>query len=118
MSLSPLVPLLLAACWICPVVIIAVVYKIQSDGDASPLSKEMKTSLKGIRVDIEQLAVDAREYGWRQENWEGPAEYVEARITESSREVMLLAPYAQASVSVRRGDGDGRERRRCSLCLN
>lgn len=118
MSLSPFVPLLLAACWILPVVIIAVVYKMQSKGDGTAVSKDMKTSLKGIRVDIEQLTVDARAQGWRRENWEGPAGYVEARVTESSHEVMLITPYAQASVSVQRGDEDGRERRRCSLCLN
>lgn len=118
MSLSPLVPLLLAACWIFPVVIISVVYKMQSDGGASSRPKDMKTSLKGIRVDIDQLAVDAREQGWRREGWDGPAEYVKARVTESSQEVMILTPYAQASVSVRRGDAEGRERRRCSLCLN
>ena len=117
MSFSPLVPFLLAACWILPAVIIAMTYRAQSATEVESVSESMNTSMKGLRADIAQLDYDARVQGWRQEDWGGPEEYVQARVTESSHEVLLLAPYAEASVSVTSETAET-ERRRCSLCLN
>lgn len=117
MSVSPFVPLLLAACWVLPAFIIVVVYGVQSQSEAEPDSSSMNTSVKGLRADISRLDYDARTQGWRQEDWGGPEEYVQARVTESSHEVILLASYAEASVSVASETGEA-ERRRCSLCLN
>ncbi|PQJ34268.1 hypothetical protein BSZ35_06345 [Salinibacter sp. 10B] len=77
----------------------------------------MSTSMKGLRVDIAQLDYDARTQGWRHEGWGGPEEYVQAQVRESSHEVMLLAPYAEASVSVS-AEASEPKQRRCSLCLN
>lgn len=77
----------------------------------------MSRTLKGLRADIGQFDLDARRQGWRHENWGGPAHYVEARMTDSSHEVMVLTPYAETSVCVGRADG-ATEQRRCSLCLN
>ncbi len=117
MSFSPLVPFLLAACWVIPAVIIAVVYGTRVATEARSKSKSMNTSVKGLRADIAQLDYDARVQGWREEGWGGPEEYVQARVQESSHEVMLLAPYAEASVSVASEKADV-EQRRCSLCMN
>jgi len=117
MSISPIVPLLLAACWVVPASIIAVVYGIRSDSNSAADTSSMSTSMKGLRVDIAQLDYDARTQGWRHEGWEGPEEYVQAQVRESSHEVMLLAPYAEASVSVS-AEASEPKQRRCSLCLN
>jgi hypothetical protein len=92
-------------------------YRVRSTSEAQSASKSMNTSMKGLRADISQLDYDARVQGWRQEGWGGPEEYVQARVTESSHEVMLLAPYAEASVSVT-SEASKVEQRRCSLCLN
>lgn len=118
MSLSPLVPLLLAACWVLPVAIIAVLHNIRARGESDSAPREMKTSLKGVRVDVGQMDIDARSQDWRNDDWKGPEARVAARVTDSSREVMVITPYAEASVSVQLNTGDGEEQRRCSLCLN
>lgn len=117
MSTPPLVPLLLAASWVVPAAIVATVYGVQAQMSARSGPRSMDTSVKGLRADIARLDFDARAQGWRHEGWDGPSAYVQARVTEPSHEVMLLAPYAEASVSVS-VDASDTERRRCSLCLN
>jgi hypothetical protein len=117
MSVSPSVLLLLGACWLTPAFTIAVVYaycRVFSSGDSS---EEMSTSLKGIRVDIQRMDLEAPRQTWRREGWEGPGARVRAEVRDASHEVMVLTPYAEASVTVG-GPDDRSERRRCSLCLN
>lgn len=80
-------------------------------------TQEMGTVLKGLRADVGQLDVDAREQAWRRRNWSGPESIVASRILESSHEVMALTAYAESSVSLGLEEGSG-EQRRCSLCLN
>ena len=118
MTISPLVPLLLAACWVLPAVIVALVYGVRSvSTPTKSASREMKKALKGLRAEVGKPEFDARPNAWRRQSWGGPAEYVQAQATESPYEVMLLTPYAEVSVSVDAENG-GTEYRRCSLCLN
>lgn len=118
MTFSPLVLALLVACWVFPAVLVAFSYRLRGRfAEKSQPTREMSRVLKGLRADVEQFDLDGRRQGWRHENWGGPAHYVEAQMTESSHEVMVLTPYAEASVCVGQAD-DIPERRRCSLCLN
>lgn len=118
MSFSPLVLALLVVCWVLSAVLVVSAYKLRERfAEKSRSSREMSRVLKGLRADVGQFDVDARRQGWRRENWGGPAHYIEAQMTESSHEVMLLTPYAEASVCVGQADAVS-ERRRCSLCLN
>lgn len=117
MSLSPAVPLLLAACWVLPAFIIAILYRVGAGAGSAEQVKEMNTSYKGIRADILQVDYDPQAEGWREENWEGPGARVRAQVEDVSHEVMVIAPYAEASVTVAIGKKRS-ERRRCSLCLN
>lgn len=117
MSLSPSTFLLLAACWLTPAFTIAVVYAVCRHSSSETESYAMSTSLKGIRTDIQQLDLEAPRQTWRREGWEGPGANVRAEVQDASHEVMILTPYAEASVTVDTPD-DRTERRRCSLCLN
>ena len=118
MTFSPLVLVLLTTCWLLPAVSTLLAYRLRGQfAEKGNSTREMSRALKGLRADVGQFDVDARRQAWRRENWGGPAQYVEAQMTESSHEVMVLTPYAEASVSVGRADTET-ERRRCSLCLN
>lgn len=79
-------------------------------------SSQMEIALERVRVDVIQVDVDARKQDWRAEGWNGPDSHVADRITGSSHEVVVLTPYAEASVSMALEEGN--EQRRCSLCLN
>lgn len=116
MSLSPFVPLLLTACWVVPTLIIAVLYRLRNAPADEPSRASMNTAMKGLRADILQIDYSADTQNWRDENWKGPEARVRARVTDASHEVMVITPYAEASVEV--GVGTEDERRRCSLCLN
>jgi hypothetical protein len=116
MSLSPIVPLLLAACWILPALVIVLFYVVQSEERVESATETMNTSLKGIRADVGDLDFEPQTQDWRNENWEGPGAEVRAQVTDSSREIMILTPYAEASVRV--STNDGTEQRRCSICQN
>lgn len=109
--------LTLAATWVLPAVVIVFVYGRSITSSTHPGSKTMKTTVKGLRADIQGLDIDARKSGWRREDWEGPTAYVQARSVDSSHEVMVLTPYAEASVTVGLTE-DAAEQRWCSLCLN
>lgn len=117
MSVSPSTLLLLTACWLTPALTIASVYAVcrHSASETDPYA--MSTSLKGIRTDIQQMDLEAPRQTWRREGWEGPGADVRAEVQDASHEVMILTPYAEASVTVGAPD-DQTERRRCSLCLN
>jgi type II secretory pathway component PulJ len=118
MSFSPLVLALLVASWVLSAVLVVSAYNLRGRfAEKSRSTREMSRVLKGLRADVGQFDVDVRRQGWRHENWGGPAHYVEARMTESSHEVMVLTPYAEASVRIGQVDA-APERRRCSLCLN
>jgi hypothetical protein len=116
MSLSPIVPLLLSACWILPTLVIVLFYVVQAEEPEESATHTMNTSLKGIRADVGELDFEPQTDDWRDENWEGPGAKVRAEVTDSSREIMILTPYAEASVSVRTEKGT--EKRRCSICQN
>mgnify|MGYP006279843523 CR=1 FL=1 len=116
MTLHPVVFLLLAPCFILPGVILAYLYGTRQSSTTEQ-SPELKTALKGLRAEVLQLDVDAREQAWNREDWGGPESYVADQLTESSREVIVLTRYAEVSVTVALEEG-GSERRRCSLCLN
>ena len=118
MSFSPLVPLLLTACWVLPALVITVLYRMQSsDARQGTEQTEMNTCMKGIRADLLQLDYDARGDNWRRAGWEGPQARVRSRVTDASHEVMMITPYAEVSVSVGLDEAQ-EETRRCSLCLN
>lgn len=114
MTFLSFVLLSLAPCLVLPGILVAFLSGTRSQ---STTREEMGTVLKGLRADVRQLDLDAREQAWRRANWSGPASYVANRITESSHEVMVLTSYAEASVSLASADGN-EENRRCSLCLN
>jgi hypothetical protein len=118
MSLSPLVPLLLTACWVLPALIVTVLYRMRP-ASARPRTEQndMNTCAKGIRADVLQLDFEARGQDWRRAGWEGPEARVRSRVTDASHEVMVITPYAETSVSVGLTE-DEAENRRCSLCLN
>jgi hypothetical protein len=118
MSLSPLVPLLLTACWVLPALIVTVLYWTRSDvAQTSTQHNDMSTCMKGIRADVLQLDFEARGQDWRRAGWDGPEARVRSRVTDASHEVMVITPYAEASVSVGVTSQET-ENRRCSLCLN
>jgi hypothetical protein len=117
MSVSPSTLLLLTACWLTPAFTIAVVYAVGRYSSAETDPHAMSTSLKGIRTDVQQLDLEVPRQAWRREGWEGPGARVRAEVRDASHEVMVLTPYAEASVTVGAPD-DQTERRRCSLCLN
>jgi len=118
MPLSLSTALLLAACWILPAVVVAGIYAVSSGERAHPATDvEMDCSIKGIRAEIQEMDLEAPRQEWRSPDWEGPGARLHAQVQRSSYEVMILTPYADATVSVGRPDGDV-ERRRCSLCLN
>lgn len=116
MTLSLPVVLILATLWMLPAVVVALACGPLA-GSTAGLSSETTTVVKGLRADVKDLDVDARKSAWRRECWSGPYASVKARITDASHEVMVLTPYAEASVTVGLVE-DVRERRRCSLCLN
>jgi hypothetical protein len=116
MSVSPLVPLLISACLVLPVLIIAAFYRLHIPKPDEAAARSMDTAMKGLRADILQIDYSAETQNWRSEDWDGPDARVRARVTDASHEVIVLTPYAEASVEV--GVGTENERRRCSLCLN
>jgi len=118
MSLSLSAALLLAACWILPAVVVVVIYAVYSgESVRTENDAEMDCSIKGIRAEIQQMDLEAPRQDWRSPDWAGPGARLHAQVQRSSYEVMILTPYAEATVSVGRPDQD-LERRRCSLCLN
>lgn len=116
MFVSPTVLVLLASCWLIPAVVAVLAYAYTSREEDSPQPREMKTAIKGIRADIQRLDLRASRQDWRRADWDGPGARIRAQVQNSSYEVMLLTPYAEASVTV--GVEDAPERRRCSVCLN
>ncbi len=116
MTLSSLLILLLVTGWVVPAIMVALAYVVWTPSSDEAEPREMSTVLKGLRAEAGQPDLDARTQAWRRAGWGGPARYVQARITESSHEVMVLTRYAEASVSV--AGKDGCEHRRASLCLN
>lgn len=118
MPLSSSAALLLAACWVLPAVVVVGVYLLSSgEGTDTATHREIERAVKGIRAEIQKLDLEAPRQEWRSPDWQGPGARLRAQVQRSSHEVMILAPYAEATVSVGRPDGDV-ERRRCSLCLN
>lgn len=118
MTFSSLGLFLLVTSWVLPVVLIALAHGVRRGApSADSEATTMSTALKGLRAEIGRPDLDAGKQAWRREDWKGPAKFVQAQITESPHEEMILTPYAEASVSVALAGG-GRERRRCSLCLN
>jgi hypothetical protein len=116
MTLYPLALLLLAPCFVLPGIIVAYLWGNRHSSSTETATK-IQTSLKGLRAEVRDLCVDAREQAWHREDWGGPERYLADRLTESSCEVIVLTRYAETSVFVAREEG-GTERRRCSLCLN
>jgi len=119
MPLSSSAALLLAACWVLPALVVGGVYALSAGqtSDTEPHEGEAECAIKGIRAEIQQMDLEAPRQEWRSPDWEGPGARLRAQVQRSSYEVMVLTPYAEATVSVGRPDGDV-ERRRCSLCLN
>jgi len=116
MFVSPTVLALLAGCWLIPAVVAVLAYVFAPRESEAPQPRDMDTSIKGIRADIQRLDLRAPRQDWRREDWDGPGARIRAQVQNSSHEVMMLTPYAEASVTVGL-DGEP-ERRRCSLCLN
>lgn len=75
----------------------------------------MKQSLKGVRAEIALLEGPQSE-AWRRETWKDSCDRMRDRISRSSREVLVLTPYAEVLVPVEKADEV--ELRRCSICLN
>jgi hypothetical protein len=85
----------------------------QSQGQ---MIQEMSRSQKPVRAEIGKPELDARTNSWKRETGIGLTASVQSRLIETEQEVTVQAPYAEASVTVS-GD-DGREARRCSVCMN
>jgi hypothetical protein len=83
--------------------------------DASA-ERSMTRSRMHVRAEVGTPDLDARTNAWKRGGSVSTAEHVESRVTDTSREVTVPTPYAEASVIVVGEDGD--EARRCSLCLN
>lgn len=117
MTFSLPVVLILATCLVLPAVAITGTCGLLATSPLESRPEIMKETVKGLRADVQDLDVDARKTGWRRERWGGSTAYVQARIMDASREVMVLTPYAETSVTVGLSE-DATERRWCSLCLN
>ncbi len=79
-------------------------------------ARTMSSSQRRVQAEIGKPELDARTNAWKREGGIGIAESVQSRITETQQEVTVQAPYAEASVTV--AGEDGREIRRCSVCMN
>jgi hypothetical protein len=77
---------------------------------------EMSQSRRSVRAEVGTPELDARSDAWKRDRGMGTVESVRSRVTETSREITMHAPYAEASVTVA-GD-EGFEERRCSVCMN
>ena len=77
---------------------------------------EVTQSRMHVTAEIGTPDLDARTNAWRRGTSADTAEYVQSRVADTSQEVTVAAPYAEASVTVVGEDGD--EARRCSLCMN
>lgn len=81
-----------------------------------PNGEEMTRSRMHVEAEIGTPDLDARTNAWRRGGSVNTAEHVESRVTDTSQEVTVPAPYAETSVTV--AGEDGGEARRCSLCMN
>lgn len=79
--------------------------------------KTMRQVTKGLRADVQDVDVDARGSNWTRASGDSFRFHPRARQMDPSYEVMILAPYAEGTVTVG-VDEDDRERRWCSMCLN
>jgi hypothetical protein len=97
-----------------PAVEIVVAFGLVARSSSGARLRTMNTTVKGLRADIEDLDIDARGNDWR---CLGAEEFGrEVPVMDPSHEVMILAPYAEASVTIDRHNQA--EQRRCSVCLN
>ena len=122
MSLSPFVLVTLAVCWIVPAVFIAVRYGLDRYRAAAetvdlPAQRDMDHTQKSMRVELSSRHGATRGNKWGVLHAGSYSDVVESQTSESVREVVLSAPYAEASVRVTDSAGDP-VLRRCSICMN
>lgn len=122
MSFSPVVLAILAACWIAPAAVIAVMYGWErtSSTDEAPESgvREMERTDRALRARLETRPRNGDAASWlQQDEWNGSSNAIDSQVSGSVQEVTCITPYAEATVTVYDDAGDLCARR-CSVCLN
>lgn len=82
----------------------------------SSATRVMDRTIHRVPAEIGRPEFDARTTAWKRGADVGGVEHVQARVTETSQEASVAAPYAKASVTVATPEGE--EGRRCSVCMN
>jgi hypothetical protein len=116
MSASLIVATILVAGWNLTLVLTAFFTGTGPFRSEERTVRPMSRSLSHVRAEIGEPELDARPDAWKREGDVGTAEYAPSRITDTSQEVTVPVPYAEASVTV--VGTDGPEARYCSICMN
>jgi hypothetical protein len=116
MSAPLIIATILVAGWNITLTLTAYLTETGPFRPAAPNGREMTRARMHVDAEIGTPDLDARTDAWRRSGSAGPTEHVESRVTDTSQEVTVPAPYAETSVTV--AGRDGEEARRCSLCLN
>jgi len=104
----------LSVCLALPAVEVVFVFAVLACSPSEPHPMPMDTTLKGMRAHVRDFDVRGQKNNWGMVSGEGlPGRVL---VMHPSHEVLVLAPYAEASVTVNRRDKA--VRRRCALCLN
>lgn len=91
---------------------------VSGTGPFRPVSSTvrlMDRAVHRVRAEVGRPEFDARPTAWKRERV-GTIEHVQSRVTETSENVTVAVPYAEASVTV--ATPEGKERRHCSVCMN
>lgn len=75
----------------------------------------MDRAVHRVQAEVGRPEFDARPTAWRR-GGVGTIEHVQSRVTDTSEEVAMAVPYAEASVTVATPEGE--EQRHCSVCMN
>jgi hypothetical protein len=120
MSLSPIVLILLAACWTLPAALVAVAYFRQraglAEGTREVLEMDVVHRLRVASLDVDIRATEEREW-WMVSPSERKTTAAASSVDRSVQDAAVITPYAEVSVTVSDSNGDECVRR-CSVCLN
>jgi len=119
MSLSPLVLVVLAACWTIPAVLVAIAYRRECADQTTPTTPPTPEVVQHLRIaslDVEIRKEEEKEW-WAQSPAERESTTAPSPVDRSVRHAAVITPYAEVSVSVYDPHGEQCVRR-CSMCLN
>lgn len=77
---------------------------------------KMTQTWRHVKAEVGTPELDARANAWKRDMSVNTVEHVQSRVADTSRQVRVPAPYAEATVRVAGEEGD--VARRCSVCMN